>query len=271
MPSAQKSSSKSATAKARGAKKSVTKPRAKKTVKEHIANKNKKPASPVPGDVYNKLSLLVLSPFRFPVDAEKLAIQSARLAGLAFVFIGAILTIFHVPGMSERLSVSQSATQEASVFDALRGTEFAVVQSSLPTNLPNDLQARRIIDNEILSGYGKPNTPTLVYFFTAPAVASIVTDENGGWTYDVKNISLKSDRVAYVAVTDNAPMPEQKSEKESLEAAVLASNFDLGVMNLLMSMGIVVLGLLLLLLGMHLRSNRREEHTTSPNLSPNQT
>lgn len=266
-------SKKVATSKPTGVKKtrSVTK-RVKKTKPNKTAVKTSE-AKPrrltglVPAGVYHKASLLVLSPYRLPVDAEKLAIQSARLAGLAFVFIGAILTVFHVPGMSEQLSSGGSAIQQASVFDALRGTEFAVVQSSVPTNLPSDLRTRRITDSDVLTGYGKPNTPTLIYFFTAPAVASIVTDDQGGWTYDTKNISLKSDRVAYVAVTDNALMPEPITAKDSLEAAVLAAEFDSGVLNLLLSVGIIVLGLLLLLLGMHLRSGRKENNLSLGDLS----
>ncbi len=263
MPSAKKVIRKTTTAKkSHAATKGVKKTRSKKAAVSTSLTNVRRLTGIVPVGVYHKASLLVLSPYRLPVDAEKLAIQSARLAGLAFVFIGAILTMFHVPGMSEQLYSGGKAIQQASVFDSLRSTEFAVVQGSVPTNLPTDLRTKRITDSEILNGYGKPNNPTLIYFFTAPAIASIVTDETGSWTYDTKNISLKSDRVAYVAVTDNALMPEPRSVEENLQAAIMTSKLDTGVMNLLMSVGIIILGLVLLLLGMHLRAVRKEKGPT---------
>lgn len=260
MPSAKKATRKPTTAKKlRATTKRVKKTRSKKTAVSAAATGVRRLTGIVPVGVYHKASLLVLSPYRLPVDAEKLAIQSARLAGLAFVFIGALLTVFNVPGVSEQLYSGANKVQQASVLDAIKGTQFAVVHGSASKNLPNDLRTRKITDSEILSGYSKPNTPTLIYFFTAPAVASIVTDESGNWTYDSKNLSLKSERVAYVAVTDNALMPEPQSVEDGLQAAILTAKLDAGVMNLLLSVGIVLLGLVLLLLGMHLRAARKEK------------
>ena len=39
--------------------------------------------------------LLILSPLRFPISVDTLAIQTARFAGVAFVFVGALLTLFY--------------------------------------------------------------------------------------------------------------------------------------------------------------------------------
>ena len=44
------------------------------------------------------VSIAQLSPFRFPVDQQKVLAQTSRLSGLAVVFLGAILTLFNMFG-----------------------------------------------------------------------------------------------------------------------------------------------------------------------------
>lgn len=61
----------------------------------------------------NTLSVALLSPYRLPIDAEKLAMQSARIAGMAFVVIGALLTIFHLPAVNDELVQNFRSTQQS--------------------------------------------------------------------------------------------------------------------------------------------------------------
>jgi len=57
-----------------------------------------------PLSLRNNLSLALRSPYRFPLDSHKLAVQSSRIAGMAFVIIGALLTIFHLPFVNAELT-----------------------------------------------------------------------------------------------------------------------------------------------------------------------
>jgi hypothetical protein len=75
---------------------------------KEVKNKKKIP-SEAPLTFRNNLSLAKLSPFRFPLDTEKVATQTARIAGMAFVVIGACLSIFHLPLVQEELVQNSSA------------------------------------------------------------------------------------------------------------------------------------------------------------------
>lgn len=71
----------------------------------------------------NTLSVALLSPYRLPIDAEKLAMQSARIAGMAFVVIGALLTIFHLPAVNDELVQSFSSKNQSAQLLAFQSSE----------------------------------------------------------------------------------------------------------------------------------------------------
>ena len=61
------------------------------------------PKFPTSIKLRDRLSLISLSPFRFPLDVDKVAIQTARVAGLAFVIIGAFFSYLTVQPVSNDL------------------------------------------------------------------------------------------------------------------------------------------------------------------------
>lgn len=60
----------------------------------------------------DRLSLIALSPYRFPLDIERVAVHSARVAGFAFVFLGLVFTYNYLETTTSDLVVE--ATQMAS-------------------------------------------------------------------------------------------------------------------------------------------------------------
>lgn len=62
--------------------------------------------------VQHTFSLIALSPYRFPLDVERLAVHTARVGGLAFVFFGLIFTYGYIERTTSDLiaDVAQMAT-----------------------------------------------------------------------------------------------------------------------------------------------------------------
>lgn len=81
--------------------------------------------------------LMILSPFRFPLDVDKLAIQTARFGGVFFVIMGGIFTLFHANAVFSMLSSDHLAatTVSTSLND---GT--ATVSSDLANSINTDPQ-----------------------------------------------------------------------------------------------------------------------------------
>ncbi len=103
----------STTKKETGKKKPIKKATVAKSKTAVKDTKNESKTGNIVSQVQHQASLMALSPFRFPLDTEKLAIQSARLMGVAFVFVGAFLSVFSLPAVESRLSV---APQVASIY-----------------------------------------------------------------------------------------------------------------------------------------------------------
>lgn len=94
-----------ATTKRSTPRKTVTKPAAKKEDRYVVAQ--------------STLSLVALSPFRFPLDLERLAVNGARLGGVAFVFLGLIFTYHYLE--TEVTNIVVENTMSASVATATGG------------------------------------------------------------------------------------------------------------------------------------------------------
>lgn len=150
-PSVKKSTTKRTAAKKTAAKKTITKKPLKKAVKKTtVSSKSavekvvRKSVESTPGalDIRNRLSLMVLSSYRFPIDPERLAIQSARLAGVAFVFMGAFLAVVNVPLASDEMaSLVSSEPQFASLMTA------SEVESRQLTNVPSNYYSASVEQN----------------------------------------------------------------------------------------------------------------------------
>ena len=105
---AKKSTTKRAKKQAQTAKKTATK-KSKAVKKSSPRTKASQPKSKNGVSVTvvafrDHLNLAVLSPYRFPWDTERLAMQSARVAGLAFVMVGVLFTTLHLPGASAHIA-----------------------------------------------------------------------------------------------------------------------------------------------------------------------
>lgn len=64
----------------------------------------------------HSLALLALAPYKFPVDYERMIIQSARIGGFAFVFFAMLFTYSFIESRATNLIVD--ATQTASAISA---------------------------------------------------------------------------------------------------------------------------------------------------------
>ncbi len=62
----------------------------------HLNVQDSTPSSTPISIAHNKVQLALLSPFRFPIDNDRLASQVARFAGVFFVVVGAIFTILNL-------------------------------------------------------------------------------------------------------------------------------------------------------------------------------
>src|SRR5690606_1471324 len=65
-----------------------------------------------------KVALALLSPYRFPVDAEKIAVATARYGGLFFVVAGAVFTVLFAD-----LSLTTQAQQAALTTSQAQNTQ----------------------------------------------------------------------------------------------------------------------------------------------------
>lgn len=66
----------------------------------------------------NTLSLVALSPFRFPLDVERIAVNTARLSAAAFVFLGLLFTYFYIE--SEVTTIALETAQTAAIATAIQ-------------------------------------------------------------------------------------------------------------------------------------------------------
>lgn len=103
--------------------------RAKKTTKVTPAKKRTdplkktQPSATKMETAKDRLSLLALSPFRFPLDVEKLAVQSVRIGGIAFVFFGILFSYHYLE--SAMIGIVEQAEHSAQVHaNAASGSKY---------------------------------------------------------------------------------------------------------------------------------------------------
>lgn len=82
------------------------------------------------------LSLVALSPFRFPLDLERLAVNTARIGGVAFVFLGLLFTYGYIENevtniVVENAMTASVASSAATVSALTPEVSFAYVPAGL--------------------------------------------------------------------------------------------------------------------------------------------
>jgi hypothetical protein len=131
------------------------------------------------------------------------------------------------------------------------------------------------IPRAIFSGTGLPNSFVTLYIYSTPIVVTVKTDENGSWSYVFDKELENGQHEVYVGITDNVgrivaksnPLPFVKTAEaftraDSVSAAAAAQDtepnmFSSNIMLLVASIAIAALGLVLILLGIHVKDNRK--------------
>ncbi len=126
----------------------------------------------------------------------------------------------------------------------------------------------------ILSGKGLPNSFVTLYIYSTPIVVTVKTDDKGSWSYILDKELEDGEHSVYVGITDNAGRVVAKSnpfafvktaeaftKADSVTAAIAADNsapalFGDSILLLVASIAVVAIGLVLILLGIHVRDRR---------------
>lgn len=128
----------------------------------------------------------------------------------------------------------------------------------------------------LVEGKGLPNSFVTLYVFSSPVIVTIKTDDDGSWKYNFDKELEDGDHEIYVAVTDNAGRIVAKSNpfkfvKEAsaftpADAATVASVppvtqeeprvFGENILLFVFSFAVVMIGLVLLLLGFHMKNRK---------------
>lgn len=97
------------------------------------------------------ISLSILSPARFPIDYDRLMIQTARFAGLFFVASGVLFTSIHLPNASQHITETMSAQ---SLLATVQETDTRILDaagSMTTTDTKTDTDTTDVIKTENLS------------------------------------------------------------------------------------------------------------------------
>jgi hypothetical protein len=156
--------------------------------------------------------------------------------------------------------------------------DILTVESVTPV-VPEPDATDGVVPEAVIAGRGLPNSFVTLYIFSTPVIVTIKTDAEGAWEYRFSKELEDGEHEVYVGVTDNAGKIIAKSEpfafvKEAqaftpVDAATgaLIATTDNTSSNLLsgylvyivLSISVVAIGLVLILLGLHLESRRKEK------------
>ncbi len=154
----------------------------------------------------------------------------------------------------------------------VREDVFAVDTILTLTESPDETIADGVTTSALISGRGLPNSFVSLFIFSTPVVVTVKTDDEGAWSYIFDKELENGEHEIYVGVTDNAGRVVAKSNPLSfiktaeaftpVDAAqeeivvVEAVSPSLVTDRMLLAVGsisVVGLGLVLLLLGLHVR------------------
>lgn len=328
--SAKKTTSKRTSAAKKKATKKVVKKTASKKVKvkpKDTFNKKKTegrnpshpelPKFPRSVTLRNRLALILLSPYRFPMHMDTTAINTARIAGLAFVFMGAMLasynafdlaqglnggstSIAQVVGYSQTAQVggsSDTATTDTGTSSDSSTTPPATTTASstdeIATTTPAeyvkpelgvDKDTYTIGDTVTVSVRGSASTAPRIYavsgrtgdeYDLGPTTETEAMVWQLSWpTKDMQtgsyiiygsiptsnNTERTNWEIVKLAQTESAAVSGETttSPEEQMDAMAKESNFFADKMVLIASsVGVVILGLLLIILGLYF--HRKEQ------------
>jgi len=162
---------------------------------------------------------------------------------------------------------------------AVREDLFAI---NTITTLPRETDAPQDenVPRAIISGRGLPNSFVTLYIFSTPIVVTVKTDADGNWSYIFDKDLEDGEHEVYAAITDNIgrviaksnPLPFVKTAEAftatgAVTQAVDTSTFEPSLLKskallLVASIAVVALGLVLLLLGFHVKGKREDEIPT---------
>lgn len=143
---------------------------------------------------------------------------------------------------------------------------------------PEHVDTDGVIPSAIISGKGLPNSFVTLYIYSTAIVVTVKTDSDGNWSYIFDKELEDGTHEVYVGMTDNAGRVVAKSNPltfvktaqaftpveaagdtnlapSATEPSLLSSH----VMLVVGSIAIVALGLVLILLGLHVRPEREGE------------
>lgn len=137
----------------------------------------------------------------------------------------------------------------------------------------------------VISGKGLPNSFVTLFIYSNPVVVTVKTDKDGNWSYTFDKEIEDGEHEIYVGITDNAGRVVAKSEPrtfiktaeaftpvDAAEDAVIVgqtedtSLFTTSALLLIASVSVIAIGVILILLGLHLRT--REEKNVESTITP---
>lgn len=157
--------------------------------------------------------------------------------------------------------------------DVFEITAITSVKSEKGDNAPD----AKPLPTAVISGRGLPNSFVTLFVYSNPVVVTIKTDKDGNWSYTFDKEIEDGEHEVYVGVTDNAGRVVAKSEPTRFiktaeaftpvdadtELAVVGqterqSLVSPNILLLVGSLSIVSIGVILILLGLHLRTREKK-------------
>lgn len=132
----------------------------------------------------DRLSLLIPSPNRFPISLDTLAMQSARVAGMAFVFIGAFFTYYHSTVLTSELAMQIDASTQRAL--------LAVTDTSGMQDTPN-VESATAITASVTNSDQDPKPSAAVSFIIAPEKKRITVHLEVPYAEQVKFMAVGPD------------------------------------------------------------------------------
>lgn len=160
------------------------------------------------------------------------------------------------------------------------------------TTAPEESEdADGVSERAFISGRGLPNSYVTIYIFSTPVIVTVKTDADGGWSYTFDKELEDGEHEVYIGVTDNAGKIVAKSEPlrfvkqaqaftpidvEASAGAVIQTPQNTTfnsqrVILIILSISVVVIGLLLILLGLHVSTRRKDEFLVAEPANANTT
>lgn len=173
---------------------------------------------------------------------------------------------------SESLVVYESPKEVGIIREDILTVE--TITTLAPTEAEQTGEIESVPTRALISGKGLPNSFVTLYIFSTPIVLTVKTDAEGAWSYVFDKELDEGEHEVYVGITDNAgrivaksaPLPFVKTavafnEKEGVGGALIVSPeptlISERALLVVASIAIAGLGLVLILLGLHVRG--REE------------